>query len=257
MTGRAFLISLRRLGAGWRPLMLMGVLALMGWIMPSRNPWNMIANGTSNSGVAELLIPGYLFLLVRDLRHPWEALVGIRLGSHRIWWVGQILAAGAVAVVLVAAMVAMFCALAVARHNWVWHWNAGSVQLVGGHVVAASPPWSWSLDALCLVMAGLWATGALWTLGALWWRSGWIAWVVVVGLSLLPLAFILTRANFMVWLLPGPQFAWTQHGSAFPHSPSPLWTFGYAAVLLGATTLAGGWLLRQSPWDARHGGPMG
>ena len=245
------------MGTVWRWLLFAGLLVVIAWGMPSRTGWNMIANSTSNGSVTELLIPGYLLLLVRDLRHPWEALVGTRLGSARRWWDVQVLVAGAAAVMLVVAMVIVFCVLSLLHHPWSWHWNTNSTQLVGGHVVATWSPWVWSVDALGLMTAGFWATGALWTVCALWWRSPWLAWLIIVALNLVPLSFVFTPLAFLVWVLPGPQFAWIQHGTAFPHSPASTWSLGYAAVLLGLTTLGGGRLVRLAPWDARHGEPMG
>lgn len=255
MIGRGVVVSLHGTWGGRRPLILVAMLAIMWRLMPYRNPWDMLASGTSGTAVALLMIPCYLFLLNRDLRHPWESLVGTRLGSGGRWWIAQILAAGCTAAILTGAMMVLFLVVSLVTQHWSWHWGHFGPFLVGQHVMATWRPWWWSLNALGLMTLGLWATGGLWTVLAVWWRSGWTAWFVVLALSLAPLEIMYSTARFGMWLLPGPQFAWVEHG-AFAHSPPPAWSVGYAVILLVATTILGWRLMWTSPWDARHGGPM-
>lgn len=258
MMARGVRVHLHRIWGGWRPLLLGALLAFQWGTASFWNPWDMIAAGTLRNQITLLIIPAYLLLLVRDLRHPWEALVGVRAGSGEAWWGAQVLAAGATAVVLTVAMVVLFFSLALASHHWAWWWSRSALALeflVNAHVIATWAPWWWCLDALALLALGLWAVGGVWMVLALWWRSGWAAWLVVMMLCLIPSELMgPTPGGFVVWLLPGAQFSMIQHW-VFPGSPSPTWSIGYAVVLLAGTTLLGRRLVRTPPWDARHGEP--
>lgn len=231
-------------------------LALLWALCRFRNPWDLLLYATFDSEINLILIPLYLFLMLRDLRHPFEMLVVVRLGRTRSWWVSRVLAAGTSAVFLALSLLVMAVGVSLATHGWSWHWGPwsrlkfGPLLLNLGWRVA----WRTSLEELGLLALGLWAMGVLLDVLALWWRSPWLAWIVVVGLSFVSFAL---ESTPVVWAVPGVQFSWVLHwGGAGYSFVSPMWTIAYGLALLLAATGTGAALCQRRPWAGGHGGTL-
>lgn len=259
MIGRSIRIALAAHWRGPRVLLVAIGLALIWTLGRFTNPWDLLAYATADDELVLIVFPLYLFLLYRNLRHPGEALLAVRMGQARTWWGSHVAAAGLTAVLVTVGVTALVIVVAVTAHAWSWHWGP-NVHVSMGTAVLTTPtwriPWRWGLEALGLMTAGLWSTGVLMYVLALWWRSPWLAWIVVVLLSYLTRIAEATSAQFLLWVLPGVQFSLALHWMTPQRPVAPAWSFGYGVALLVAMTGVGVAIVEASPWDAHHGGAL-
>lgn len=259
MIVRLVSVTLRVALGGHRILWLVvGLVILWLFAFHLYNPWDIIMNATDANSYVFVVIPLYLLLLQADVLHPWNALTTIRVGSARLWWWGQVLAAGVVAAVLAIGVAVLTVVVGVGSGRWSWHWGSYGLHSEPPAVLARPPwnvPWHWSVDALCYFFVGLWVVGVLWHFLALWWRGQWLAWIAVVTLALGSLALKGTIAQGVIWFVPGAQFSfyfhWTQVGAT-----GLAWSLAYGTAMLGATAALGWWLSCQARWVGRHGEPL-
>ena len=247
-------VAVRAMWRPWHGLVVITALVLLGVDAGFRNPWTLVVSNTSAGSFCGLLAPLYLFILKRDLFHPWEGLVGHRLGDTRTWWAVQTAAAGLYALGVTATVIALSGVGPLVTGGWSWQWGGLAAYEVGRHVVSTWRPWWWALDAFGLMAIGLWGMGALLQVLSRWWRSAWIAWVALVVLNLLPLDLMYSVHDWL-WWLPGPQFSLLEHwtfANAFP----PSWSVLYGGVLLLGSTIWGFVTVTTTRWDTVHGGAL-
>lgn len=234
-------------------------LALIWTMGRYTNPWDLLAYATADAELVFIVFPLYLLLLYRNLQHPGEALVAVRLGQARTWWLSHVGAAGVTAVVMTTGTAALVVVVPIVSHTWSWHWGPDA-RLRFGVAQLATPtwriPWRWGLEALGLMTVGLWSSGVLMYVLALWWRSSWVAWIVVVMLSFFTEIVEATQAQFFLWILPGVQFSLALHWMNPQHSEPPAWSFAYGLALLVAMVGVGIVRVANSPWNTHHGGTL-
>jgi hypothetical protein len=261
MMWRAFRSSASVMGGGWRGLALpsgLGLLGLFSRSTGSTNPWDILLFARRDHEVAIIVIPLYLFLVAQDLRHPWEALVVVRVGRARIWWAGHVAAAGLAAVVVTGGLGVLAVLVAQGAHTWSWQWGTyGHAVAGGGNLLTTAGwrvPWRWALAALGLLALGLWAMGVLLQMCALWWRHPFLAWAGVVALTFLAVGLEGTALQRLILWLPGPQFCLPEHySSALGYFPAS-WSVLYGVVLFAGMTGVGVTIAESAPWDGTHGG---
>lgn len=259
MIGRGILVSLAGNWRGPRVLVVPIGLALIWTLGRFTNPWDLLAYATADGELVLIVLPLYLFLLYRNLRHPGEALAVVRMGQARTWWVSHVGAAGLTAALVAVGVAMLVIVVPVASHAWSWQWGPEN-RLNFGVAALATPalriPWQWGLKALGLMTVGLWSSGVLMYVLALWWRSPWLAWIVVVMLSFLTRIVEGTHVQFLLWTLPGVQFSLSLHWMNPQHPVPPLWSFAYGIALLVALIGVGMASVATSPWDFEHGGAL-
>ncbi|MCL8209305.1 MAG: hypothetical protein K6V97_14735 [Actinomycetia bacterium] len=260
MIGRSLRASLAVTWGGGRPLILATGIALLGIFEGARNPWDILLASTHYKQVDLLVVPLYLLLLTRDLRHPWEALVRLRLRDARRWWAGHVGAAGLTAGLVVVGIAVLAVIVPLIRHQWTWRWGTMARATLGPAILASPTwrvPWLAGLEELGLLALGLWAIGVLSQVLTLWWRSPWYAWIVLVLLGWGSVAAFGTGLQTLVWWVPaGSQFCLEYHWTPAGPVVAPGWSVLYGSLLLAAATAAGGAIARSSPDDARHGGTL-
>ena len=72
--------------------------------------------------------------------------------------------------------------------GWSWHWGPFVEHQNLPRLVAESPL-RWRIEALAMLVIGLWSMGLLLYVLTLWWRSTWIALIAIVVLNALPMGF--------------------------------------------------------------------
>jgi hypothetical protein len=260
MIWRSLRASLAVTLGGRRPLILAAGIALLGLFEGVSNPWDILLASTHHKQVDLLVVPLYLLLLTRDLRHPWEALVGLRLRDARRWWMGHVGAAGITAVLVVVGIGILAVVVPLAGDHWTWQWGAWSLDTLGPATMASPTwriPWLAGLEELGLLALGLWSIGILSHVLALWWRSPWYAWSLLVLLSWGSVAALGTGLQTLVWWLPsGSQFCLEYHWTPDGTIVAPGWSILYGSLLLAVASASGCHIARSSPWDALHGGTL-
>jgi hypothetical protein len=231
----------------WRALWLPIGLGIIVALNEITNPWDFLLAATAMKMVALVLVPLYLFIDSRDLNHPWEPLVGGRLGNTVAWWWSDVWSSGASAVITSAGAAAVALIIAFATDGWSWHWGAytKAQQLQG---IGTMIPWHWGLEALALLTLGLWAMGVLVHVLTLWWHSTWLPIVFLLVLNILPITFASSAARVIIWWIPGPQFSLGAHFSSIGTFPA-LWSFGYAVLLLAGMAGIGAIFVSNYPWE--------
>jgi len=222
------------------------------------NPWDIMVFSMKDHTIAIILIPMYLLIINGELRSEWEAMIALRSGQARTWWLGHV-AADAVSAVLVACgVIVLAVVVSVATHNWTWSWGPYSRADFGARLLSSvshKEAWFWCLRAVGLLTLGLWSIGVLMHVFVLWWRSPWLAWVSGIASGVMGVTFEALPFRFLIWWLPGVQFSLDAH--RLPGAVTPLWSLSYAVALVAVATAAGLFLADSSPWDALHGGTIG
>ena len=259
MTGRAIYVATRIAWSGRRAVVLPLGLVLILVLNPSlQNPWDVLMYATQDHQLVEIVLPLYLWIVTRDLRQPWEALVGIRQGQAEAWWAAHVGAAGVSAILVAVGLAGLAVVVPLVTHGWSWQWGPWVRDNVS-RAQMASPvwqvPWRWGIATLGLLTLGLWATGTLTQLLTMWWGSPWLAWGAVVLLCLVPLALEDSAARYILWWVPGIQFSLSLHYASAPIVPA-MWSVGYAVSLLAGIVGVGMILVQSSPWDMVSGGTI-
>ena len=258
MTYRALRFILTTIGRGWQRWLLPLGLVLLWGVSRFPNPWDELLYATAGSELTLVIIPLYLLLVHRDLRHPAESLVALRAGHAGRWWMAHVMADGLVAVVVALGVALMSVVSALASGSWTWQWGPVARQKMGSAVLSTPlwhVPWEWGLADLGLLALGVWAMGVLMHTVGLWWRSPWAAWVAVAFVSFFSKVLRGTAAQVASWGMPGLQFSLAEHWVATP-TLAPGWSVGYGVVLLAVAALAGLALADGAPWDGTHGGTV-
>ncbi len=241
-------------------MLLVAIGMVLIWTMGRyTNPWDLLAYATDDHELLLIVFPLYLLLLYHNVRHPIEALLTVRMGQARTWWMTQVVAAGVTAVLVALSVTTLVIIVPLVTHAWSWHWGPNMHFRMGSAILATPTwriPWRWGLESLSLMAAGIWSLGILMYVLALWWRSPWLAWIVVILLNYLTLVIKATPAQFLVWIMPGIQFSLALHWMNPQHPIAPALSFGYALALLVAMTGVGVVIVEASPWDASHGGVL-
>lgn len=238
----------------WRSLALPVGLTLIWVFSRFSNPWDLLVFGVRSHELGLIIFPMYLFILSRDLRHPWEALVGTRVERGRLWWMAHVVSAGVSAVVVSVGLAALVVTVPLVGHAWSWQWGAYASAVAGPNGLASSAwgvPWRWGMEALGLLTLGLWAEGVLMHALSIWWRSPWVSWIALMLLVFLAIGIEGSAAQGAIWWLPGIQFSLVEHWGTDSRSS---WSVVYGAALLSVTTLAGVVLADGLPWDVASGG---
>lgn len=242
------LLSLRVTWKRWRALLLPLGLGLLVALNRLTNPWDFLLAADSMKMVALIIVPLYLLIGSRDPIHAWEPLVSIRLGNTVTWWWSDVLSCGVSAILVSVGLGVVTILVPFATNGWSWHWGTytQAQQLVG---IGTIIPWHWAIDALGLLALGLWASGVFVHVLTLWWRSAWLPLVFLLLLELLPIIFASSSATrVIIWWIPGPQFSLGAHFSSLGTFP-PLWSFGYALLMLSATVGVGALVVGNYPWE--------
>lgn len=229
-----------------------GLIALWLFAFHLSNPWDIVSSTTSQNAVVFLAFPLYLLILNADLLDPWQSLNVVRLGSTRLWWWTHVPTAWATATLFGVGVAVLAVVVPVVSHRWSWGWGTYGLNSEVPTVLARPPwnvPWHWSLEALGYFVLGLWAVGVMRHVLTLWWRGPWLAWLLMVAMGLASLAVSHTFAQGAVWWLPGTQFSFYYHWTAYG-SYSLRWTLAYATFLLGLSAAVGLGLAQDARWKA-------
>lgn len=256
MIWRGLWLVLRVTWSGWRALALAVGTGLLWVFCRFTNPWDLLLFSVLDHEIVIIIVPMYLLILNRDLRHPWEALVATHLGQARTWWAVHVGLAGVTAVMVSVSVVVLVVVVPLAAGGWTWHWGPFAVSEESAsllHTPAWRLPWLWSLESLGLLTLSLWALGVLEHVLALWWRGPWPAFVSLVLLSFCSLGVEGTALQGLVWWLPGSQFSLAAHGASTAFVPAG-WSVVYAVALLATAAGVGLVMVRSSPWDTTSGG---